>query len=77
MEVVTANGVDRKPGFDDITSTPAVVANGVNGHYPPEPSLEQLESELPVVLEGQVPLGELLSRVVQAIYAELVELAET
>ncbi|KAF9220121.1 MED14-domain-containing protein [Gyrodon lividus] len=42
-----------------------------------EPTLEQLEMELPVVLDGQVSLGELLSRVMQAIYAELSELAET
>ncbi|KAL4077046.1 mediator complex subunit MED14-domain-containing protein [Scleroderma yunnanense] len=67
MEVATVNGVDGSP----------LVVNGLNGHHISEPSLEQLESELPVVLEGQVPLGELLSRVVQAIYAELVELAET
>lgn len=39
--------------------------------------MEELESELPVVLDGQVPLGDLLSRVAQAIYAELSELAET
>ncbi|KAG2126062.1 mediator complex subunit MED14-domain-containing protein [Suillus clintonianus] len=39
--------------------------------------MEELENELPVVLEGQVPLGDLLSRVAQAIYAELSELAET
>lgn len=42
-----------------------------------EPSLEELERELPVVYDGQVPLGDLLSRVVQSIYAELSELAET
>lgn len=55
------------------------VLNGlaVNGHLEQEPTLEQLEMELPVVLDGQVPLGELLSRVMQAIYAELSELAET
>lgn len=35
------------------------------------------EMELPVVCDGQVHLGELLSRVAQATYAELVELAET
>ncbi|KAG1744781.1 mediator complex subunit MED14-domain-containing protein [Suillus lakei] len=39
--------------------------------------MEELESELPVVLDDQVPLGDLLSRVAQAIYAELSELAET
>lgn len=75
MEVATVNGVERKS--EGFTQMPAVVANGLNGHYASEPSLEQLETELPVVLEGQVSLGELLSRVVQAIYAELVELAET
>ncbi|KAG1871755.1 mediator complex subunit MED14-domain-containing protein [Suillus subalutaceus] len=39
--------------------------------------MEELENELPRVLDGQVPLGDLLSRVAQAIYAELSELAET
>ena len=48
-----------------------------NGHHEPEPSVEELERELPVVYDGQVPLGELVSRTVQAIYAELSELAET
>ena len=42
-----------------------------------EPSLEELERELPMVYDGQIRLGELLSRVVQQIYAELSELAET
>jgi hypothetical protein len=52
----------------------------VNGHHPDgldEPTLEDLERELPVVYDGQVPLSDLLSRVVQSIYAELCELAET
>lgn len=42
-----------------------------------EPSLEELEQELPMVYDGQIRLGDLLSRVVQQIYAELSELAET
>jgi mediator of RNA polymerase II transcription subunit 14 len=42
-----------------------------------EPTREELERELPVVYDGQISLGDLLSRVVQAIYAELSELAET
>ena len=42
-----------------------------------EPSLKDLEQELPMVYDGQIRLGELLSRVVQQIYAELSELAET
>lgn len=56
-----------------------VVLNGFtgNGHLEQEPTMEQLDMELPVVHDGQVPLGELLSRVMQAIYAELSELAET
>lgn len=39
--------------------------------------VEELERELPTVHDGQVPLSELLSRVVQGIYAELTEMAET
>lgn len=42
-----------------------------------EPTLEELERELPVVYDGQIPLGDLLSRVVQSVYAELLELVET
>lgn len=42
-----------------------------------EPSLEALERELPLVTDGQVPLGELVSRLVQTMYAELVEMADT
>ncbi|KAJ8518069.1 hypothetical protein ONZ45_g4838 [Pleurotus djamor] len=47
----------------------------VNGHH--EPSLLELENELPKVYDEMVPLGELMSRVVQSIYAELTEMAET
>lgn len=42
-----------------------------------ENDIEILQEELPVVYDGQVPLSELLSRVMQSIYAELSELAET
>lgn len=44
---------------------------------PHERSGDELERELPTVMDGQIPLGDLLSRVMQAIYAELAELAET
>lgn len=49
------------------------------GHQETEENvpLEELARELPNVGDGQVPLGELISRVVQAIYAELTEMAET
>ncbi|KAF8621558.1 hypothetical protein AX15_007725 [Amanita polypyramis BW_CC] len=57
--------------------------NGGSSHSPhPAPndadvSLEGMERELPLVHDGQIPLGDLLSRVMQAIYAELSEMAET
>ncbi|KAF8893946.1 mediator complex subunit MED14-domain-containing protein [Infundibulicybe gibba] len=42
-----------------------------------ETPIGELERELPMVYDGQIPLGDLLSRVMQSIYAELSELAET
>lgn len=42
-----------------------------------EPPIELLEAELPVVDDGQVQLSDLVSRVVQACYAEMTEMAET
>lgn len=48
----------------------------VNGFHH-EPTIERLELELPMVSDGQIPLGDLVSRVVQSIYAELVEHADT
>lgn len=48
----------------------------VNGFHH-DPTIERLEHELPMVLDGQIPLGDLVSRVVQSIYAELVEHADT
>jgi mediator of RNA polymerase II transcription subunit 14 len=55
------------------------IAHSHGPHYDSvlEPSLEELEQELPMVYDGQIRLGDLLSRVVQQIYAELSELAET
>ena len=62
----------------------SIATNGVHKvdriipHGSPEsPTIEQLEHELPVVHDGQIPLGELVSRTAQAVYAELTELAET
>lgn len=58
---------------------PGPVINGINGHLAKNepPTLEELESELPVVTNDQIPLSEVLSRVVQDIYAELMTLADT
>lgn len=44
---------------------------------PHSPSLDLLERELPHVGDNMIPLGELVGRVTQAVYAELTELAET
>jgi hypothetical protein len=51
--------------------------NGIHSGIDHEPPLEELERELPFVNDGQIALGDLLSRVVQATYAELSELSET
>ncbi|KAJ4468331.1 MED14-domain-containing protein [Lentinula aciculospora] len=51
--------------------------NGLHLNGDVEPSLEQLERELPEVFDGQIPLGDILSRVMQAIYTELTEMSET
>jgi hypothetical protein len=73
MVPATANGVHHHP-----------VSNGyVNGEQDPpqangfDITIETLEAELPVVEDGLMPLGELVSRVVQACYAELTDMAET
>lgn len=58
-------------------SPPNATTALVNGYHDHEPSQEDLERELPVVYDGQIQLGDLLSRVVQGVYAELSELAET
>ena len=72
--------MDTANGNSDGPNSPTQSSTLVNGHHTNgvhEPSMEELEHELPVVDDGQIPLGDLLSRVVQAIYAELSELAET
>lgn len=80
MDPSAINGTGRS-AFDmqKQKAEALAVLNGLtgNGHLEQEPTLEQLDMELPVVHDGQVQLGELLSRVMQAIYAELSELAET
>ncbi|KAF8972893.1 mediator complex subunit MED14-domain-containing protein [Flammula alnicola] len=63
--------------IENQTTLENAPADGLHTEDISEPTLEELERELPVVYDGQVPLGDLLSRVVQSIYAELSELAET
>ena len=66
-DIVTLNGNSHKHPPED--------AAPLNGTH--ELSMEELEKELPMVTKDQVPLGDLVSRMAQAIYAELTELAET
>ncbi|THH13385.1 hypothetical protein EW146_g6822 [Bondarzewia mesenterica] len=61
---------------------PQILSGFVDGILPytngfDEPPIELLEQRLPVVYDGQVPLAEVVSRVAQACYAELTEMAET
>ncbi|KAI0344782.1 MED14-domain-containing protein [Trametopsis cervina] len=51
--------------------------NGIPNGLPHIPSEEQLDQQLPFVNDGQAPLAELVSRMSQAMFAELTELAET
>jgi hypothetical protein len=82
MEVATNGVVGNGVGMDVDVSNGLHVPDLANdaGHVHeshPTPMMEELERELPVVYDGQVPLGELVSRIVQTIYAELSEMAET
>ena len=51
--------------------------NGIHSSTSDEPTIQDLERELPIVHDGQIPVGDLLSRVMQAINSELAEMAET
>ncbi|KAI0316938.1 mediator complex subunit MED14-domain-containing protein [Amylostereum chailletii] len=72
----TANGIHTPPlsSQPPLPATPLLdrLANGAD-----DVPLERLEVELPVVDDGQVPMQEIVSRLVQTCYAELSELAET
>jgi mediator of RNA polymerase II transcription subunit 14 len=76
MDQATSNVNLDITAASNKTDVPSLV-NGTHTNGFHEPSREELEQELPMVYDGQVPLGEVLSRVVQSIYAELSELAET
>ena len=69
---ITSNGHLHGNSVVVGTAAHTKFTNGVH-----EPTQEELERELTVVGDGQVSLGELVSRIVQTIYAELTELAET
>lgn len=60
-----------------ITSVPVLNGYGVDHAKEEIGSIEDLERELPFVNDEQISLGDITSRLVHAIYAELSELAET
>lgn len=62
---------------ENSSNSERTLLNGVHVNGFDDPALEDLERDLPVVYDGQVALGDVLSRVAQSIYAELSELAET
>jgi mediator of RNA polymerase II transcription subunit 14 len=78
--VVTENGMngmdESEGGLSQAPLSSSLVSNGFHDAMS-EPAIEELEAELPMVYDGQAPLGELLQRVSQSIYSELTELAET
>jgi hypothetical protein len=43
----------------------------------PFPSMEELEKELPFVLDGQIHLGLVMHQMVQDLYSQLLNIAET
>ena len=43
----------------------------------PFPSMEDLEKELPFVLDGQIHLGLVMHQMVQDLYSQLLNIAET
>ncbi|KAF9484518.1 MED14-domain-containing protein [Pholiota conissans] len=63
--------------IENPTTSKIAHINGLHDDDTSGPTVEELERELPVVYDGQIQLGDLLSRIVQSIYAELSELAET
>jgi len=69
------NGTSLAPPDSYSSLVLEVYDPGSNGFD--EPPIELLEAELPLVDDGQVELRDLVSRVVQACYAELTEMAET
>jgi mediator of RNA polymerase II transcription subunit 14 len=69
------NGSIHAPPDSYSSPIPDVLDPEPNGYD--EPPFELLHVELPVVDDGQVQLSDLVSRVVQACYAELTEMAET
>ena len=52
-----------------------VMLNGID--IQDQPSSALFEQELPQVQDGQVPLKELIQRVIQNIYADLINYSET
>ena len=77
---LSANGTQLRPLIASMSqNVGADMAIDIPNPAPQvdEIPIEQLELELQPVYDGQVQLSELLSRMVQGIYTELTEMAET
>ncbi|KAI0258685.1 MED14-domain-containing protein [Gloeopeniophorella convolvens] len=72
---MTLNGTNLAASTSYPSPILDILDSGPNGLD--EPPIELLEAELPVVDDGQVSLSEIVSRLVQACYAEMTEMAET
>ncbi|TFY52257.1 hypothetical protein EVG20_g10628 [Dentipellis fragilis] len=73
------NGTNLTASTSQQPSFPSGFPDGMGPHVNgfEEPPIEILERELPLVYDGQVPLREVVTRVVQACYAEMTEMSET
>lgn len=74
IKVNGLSGPNDLPNYGFLTNGDGVVLDDKSIE---DASLAELEAELPMVYDGQVEMRELLSRMMQAIYAELTEMAET
>ncbi len=72
---MSINGTNLAASTSYSSPILGVLDSSLNGFD--ESPIELLDAELPAVDDGQVPLNELVSRVVQACYAEMTEMAET
>jgi len=73
-----AHTLESKFESSNQTDANGDLESGYNeGNERPLPSLEDLERELPQIDDGQIHLGYLMHQLVQDLYAQLLNVAET
>ena len=77
IQVLWGDRLGATPGYFEVASVEVISYADLKIESGEAVTDEDLEKELPLVMDGQIPLGEVVSRLVQSIYAELVEMAET